>query len=161
MDAYNKQKTLCAEESSTMQQTATIQTFTLNLPNLLGARIQRLAYKFKKTEQEILLDAITTALPPLVGVVPELADELAELTFLNDAILWRIARSTLPKEEYNQMDELLARQGQGKIAATEQQTLDELVQQSQHLILKRGQAAVLLQQRGYDLSNPEILNSLP
>lgn len=144
-----------------MQQTATIQTFTLNLPNLLGARIQRLAQKFQKTEQDILLDAITTALPPLVGVVPELADELAELTFLNDAILWRIARSTLPKEEYNQLDELLARQGQGKIAATEQQTLDELVEQSQYLTLKRGQAAVLLQQRGYDLSNPEILNSLP
>lgn len=144
-----------------MQQTATMQTFTLNLPNLLGARIQRLAQKFHKTEQEILLDAITTALPPMVGVVPELADELAELTFLNDATLWRIARSTLPQEQYNQMDELLARKGQGKIIATEQQTLDELVEQSQHVILKRGQAAVLLQQRGYDLSNPEILNSLP
>ena len=144
-----------------MQQTATMQTFTLNLPNLLGTRIQRLAHKFKKTEQEILLDAITTALPPLVGVVPELADELAELTFLNDATLWRIARSTLPQEQYNQMDELLARKGQGQIIATEQQTLDELVEQSQNLTLKRGQAAVLLQQRGYDLSNPAILNSLP
>jgi hypothetical protein len=75
--------------------------------------------------------------------------------------LWRIARSTLPEEQYNQMDELLAGKGQGKITTTEQQTLDELVQQSQHLVLKRGQAAVLLQQRGYNLSNPEILNSLP
>lgn len=144
-----------------MQHTATIQTFTLNLPSLLGKRIQRLAYKFQKTEQEILLNAITTALPPLVGVAPQLADELAELPFFNDAALWRIARSTLPEEQYNQMDELLARKGQGKIRATEQQTLDELVEQSQYLVLKRGQAAVLLQHRGYDLSNPEILNSLP
>lgn len=144
-----------------MEQTATIQPFTLNLPNNLFERIRRLAQKFQKTEQDILLDALTTALPPLAGVAPQLADELAELTFLNDAALWRFARSTLPKEGYNQMDELLAGKGQGKITATEQQTLDELVQQSQHLVLKRGQAAVLLQQRGYNLSNPEILNSLP
>lgn len=144
-----------------MQQTATMQTFTLNLPNLLGKRIRRLAYKFQKTEQEILLNAITTALPPLVGVSPQLADELAEFTFLNDAALWRIARKRLPEEQYNQMDELLARKGQGRITLTEQQTLDELVEQSQYLVLKRGQAAVLLQHRGYDLSNPEILNSLP
>lgn len=144
-----------------MQQTATIQTFTLDLPSLLGARIERLAHKFQKTEQEILLDAITTGLRPLVDVVPELADDLAELTFFNDAILWRIARSTLPKEEYNQLDELLARQGQGKIAATEQQILDQLVEQSQYLTLKRGQAALLLKQRGYDLSNPEILRHAP
>jgi leucyl-tRNA synthetase len=161
MNAYNNQKTLCAKESSTMEQTATIQTFTLNLPNNLFERIRRLAQKFQKTEQDILLDALTTALPPLAGVAPQLADELAELTFLNDAALWRIARSTLPEEQYNQMDELLAGKGQGKITITEQQTLDELTQQSQHLVLKRGQAAVLLQQRGYNLSNPEILNSLP
>lgn len=144
-----------------MQQTATIQTFTLNLPNLLGERIRRLAYNFQKTEQEILLNAITTALPPLVGATPQFADELAELPFLNDAALWRIARSTLPEEQYNQMDELLARKGQGNITVTEQEILDELVQQSQYLMLKRGQAAVLLKHRGYDLSNPEILNSLP
>ena len=144
-----------------MEQTATIQTFTLNLPNLLRERIRRLAHKFQKTEQDILLDAISTALPPLAGVAPQLADELAELTFLNDAALWRIARSTRPEERYNQMDGLLARKGQGKITATEQQALEELVQQSQQLVLKRGQAAVLLQHRGYDLSNPEILNNLP
>lgn len=144
-----------------MEQTATIQTFALNLPNNLFERIRRLAQKFQKTEQDILLDAITTALAPLSGVASQLADELAELTFLNDAALWGIARGTLPQEQYNQMDQLLVRKGQGKITATDQQTLDQLVQQSQHFVLKRGKAAVLLKHRGYDLSNPEILNSLP
>lgn len=144
-----------------MEQTATIQPFTLNLPNNLFEQIRRLAHKFQKTEQDILLDAISTALPPLGGIAPQLGDELAQLTFLNDAALWRIARSRQPEEEYNQMDELLARKGQGKITATEEQTLDQLVEQSQHLVLNRGQAAVLLKRRGYDLSNPKILNSLP
>jgi len=88
---------------------------------------------------------------------PELADDLDGLAFLNDEALWQVARSTLPASHHQQMDALLAQKGSTPLAAAEQQTLDRLLGEYQSLVLRRGQAAVLLQRRGYDMSDPEVL----
>jgi hypothetical protein len=144
-----------------MQSTTTAQTITLHLPIPLYQQVQHTARTLRRTVEEVLLDAVATALPPLAGLPPELTDDLSGLAFLNDATLWQVARSTLPPEHHQQMDELLARKGQGELTATEQQTLDRLLLEYQTLVLRRGQAAVLLQRRGYDVSDPAVLNRLP
>jgi hypothetical protein len=108
--------------------------------------------------EEILLDAVATALPPLAGLPQELADELSALAFLSDDELWQVARNALPVEHHQQVDDLLARKGRGQLPDSEQQRLDRLLQEYQALVLRRGQAAVLLQRRGYDLSDLRVLH---
>ncbi|MCI0696627.1 hypothetical protein L0337_32075 [candidate division KSB1 bacterium] len=144
-----------------MQYTATGQTVTLHLPDFLYQRVERVAKSSRRPVEEVLLDAVSTALPPLAGLPPELADELADLAFLSDAELWEIARKTLSAEHYEEMDDLLKRKGQNQLTADEQQTLDRLLQEYQTLVLHRGQAAVLLQRRGYNMPDPALLNPVP
>ena len=59
------------------------------------------------------------------------------------------------------MDELLARKGQGRLTKQERQVLDQLVNDYETFVLRRSQAALLLQRRGYDMSDPSILGRLP
>lgn len=144
-----------------MQSPSTAQIVTLSLPGLLYQKVQRLAQTLHRPIEDVLVDAVATALPPLAGLPSELTNDLDGLAFLNDDELWLVARSTLSTEHYQQMDDLLARKRQTPLTAAEQQTLDRLVGEYQSLILRRGQAAVLLQRRGYDLSDPAVLNIQP
>ncbi len=134
---------------------------TLHLPDLLYQQVKRLAQTFRRPVEDVLLDAVATALPPLTGLPQDLADELANLAFLNDSDLWQVARSTLPAKHHQQVDALLARKGQGELTSDEQQTLDRLLHEYQSLVLRRAQAAMLLQRRGYDMSDPAVLTSAP
>lgn len=139
----------------------TEKTVTLHLPAPLYRQAQRAAETLHRPVEDVLLEALSTALPPLSGLPQELADDLAELAFLNDAALWDIARSTLAPEHQQQMDDLLTHKGQGELSDTEQKMLDNLLQEYEKHVLRRSQAAVLLQRRGYDMSDPAILNHLP
>jgi len=86
---------------------------------------------------------------------------ISNLALLNDAALFEVARSTVPAEQHTEMTELLERKGRGEISEPEQARLDELVHAHEAVALRRAQAAVLLQRRGYDMSNPDMLDRLP
>jgi hypothetical protein len=115
----------------------------------------------RRSVEDVLLDSVATALPPLTGLSDEISDDLVSLAFLNDSALWKVARSVLPDEHHRQMDELLARKGQGRLTKQEQQVLDQLVNDNETFVLRRSQAALLLQRRGSDMSDPSILGRLP
>jgi hypothetical protein len=136
------------------------QPITIYLPDTLYQKAQRMALTLRRPLPDVLVDAVATALPPLVGLPQELADNLAELAFLSDAELWKIARETLPPEHYQQADSLLVKKGQGTLTAEEQKALDQLAAEYQSLILRRGQAAVLLKSRGYEMSDPVVLKEV-
>jgi hypothetical protein len=134
---------------------------TLRLPDILYRQVERLAQSFRRPMEEVLLDAVSTALPPLAGLPQNLADELADLAFLNDSDLWQVARSTLPVEHYEEVDALLALKSENRLTSSDQDRLEHLLQEYQSLILRRAQAAMLLQRRGYEMSDPAVLNTVP
>jgi hypothetical protein len=133
----------------------------LNLPGPLYQRVRRTAETLRRSVEEVLLDSVATALPPLTGLPDEVSDELVSLAFLNDKALWEAARSALPTEHHHRMDDLLAKKSQNRLTAEEQQVLDRMVNEYEVLVLRRSQAAVLLQRRGYDMSDPSVLSRLP
>lgn len=136
------------------------QSVTLHLPDNIYQRIQRTAQLLQRPLEEFLLDAVTTALPLLDDLPPEMVDDMAALALLNDAALWRTARSTLPPTSQEQLDLLLDKKGRGELTATEQQEIDQLLIDYERVVLIRAQAALLLKQREYDVSDPAILNTL-
>jgi len=124
----------------------------------LYQRVRRTAETLRRSVEDVLLDSVATALPPLTGLPDEVSDELVSLAFLNDKALWEAARNALPTAHHHRMDDLLAKKGQNRLTAEEQQVLDRMVNEYEVLVLRRSQAAVLLQRRGYDMSDPSVLN---
>lgn len=144
-----------------MSSATAARTVTLDIPEALYERVQHAASALQRRVEEVLLEVVATALPPLTTLPRDLADEVANLAFLNDAALFKVARSTVPAEQHTEMTELLERKGRGEISEPEQARLDELVHSHEAVALRRAQAAVLLQRRGYDMSNPDMLDRLP
>jgi hypothetical protein len=144
-----------------MQAPTPAHQIVLNLPGPLYQRVRRTAENLRRSVEDVLLDSVATALPPLTGLPDEVSDDLVSLAFLNDKALWDVARSSLPAEHHRHTDDLLIKKGQGRLTEHEQQVLDQLVSDYETLVLRRSQAALLLQRRGYDMSDPSILSRLP
>lgn len=134
------------------------ETVTLHLPEPLYRRIQRTAQIMRQPIEDFLLDAVTTALPLLDDLPPELVNDVATLTILNDAALWRSARQTMSQSHQERMEFLMHTREGDALSLKEQRELDELLHEYERIVTIRAQAAVLLQQRGYDVSAPVTLN---
>jgi hypothetical protein len=131
----------------------TTQPVTLHLPDKIYERIQQTARLLQRPVETLLLEAVTTALPLLDDLPPELVDDVVALALLNDAALWQKARSTLPQSSQERLDLLLDEKNQGTLTTAGQQELDQWLKVYEHVVLIRAQAAILLQQRGYDISD--------
>ena len=136
----------------------TTQTVTLHLPDNIYERVQRTAEMLQRPVEEFLLDTVTTALPLLDDLPPELMEDMAALALLNDQALWRAAQSTMSKAAQKRLDWLLDQQGRRELTSAEQTELEQLMNEYGQVIVKRAQAAVLLKQRGYDISDPAVFN---
>jgi hypothetical protein len=84
----------------------------------------------------------------------DLAEAIFSLALLDDEALWQAARSHLPSEAAAQLEVLHLKRQQEGLTETETQILAGLVCQYERAMLVRAQAAVLLKQRGYDVSVP-------
>ncbi|HEX5416427.1 MAG TPA: hypothetical protein VFZ25_12230 [Chloroflexota bacterium] len=80
---------------------------------------------------------------------------LAQLANLNDAALWQAARSTIPVEQRERLAALHNLKQQRPLTDEELVEEQDLLRLYQDTLLIRAQAAVVLKQRGYDVSDPE------
>jgi len=131
---------------------------TIYLPASLYERVRCTAQAQQRPIEKLLLDAVAAGTPMLDDLPSELAEEMAALALLNDTALWQIARRTLSGKQQAELDTLLCEKGRGNLSAEDQQRLDKLLAEYEFIILARAQAAVLLQQRGYDVSDLLILD---
>ena len=134
------------------------QTITIHLPDALYERVRYTAQIQQRPIEKLLLDAVAAGTSLLDDLPPELVDEMAALALLNDTALWRMARRTLSSGQQKRMDTLLQEKGRGRLLPQEQQILDQLLTEYERTVLTRAHAAVLLQQRGYDVSDPSVFN---
>jgi hypothetical protein len=92
-------------------------------------------------------------LPPL----PEAEQaELNALTHLSDEALWTIAREQMPTDRQEQMQLLMDGNTKGMLSEAELQTLEQLVEQGQKLMLRKGKSAALLTERGYRITRENL-----
>jgi hypothetical protein len=91
----------------------------------------------------------------MIDTAPDpLKSALGQMAYLNDAALWQTARTTMPVEQRERLETLhLRQQQQGALTAQEQAEEEALMALYRETVLIRAQAAVLLKQRNYDISN--------
>lgn len=132
------------------------QTVTIDLPSSIYERVQQQAQdKNRSVEDEVaaVVESAVSLGEEWAGVPPDLAEEAAQLKLLDDDHLWRVARMTVPEEKSERMQELTWKQQAEGLTETEQQEAKQLQRLSNRVMLLRAEAAVLLKERGFDISS--------
>ncbi len=126
---------------------------SVNVPRQLYDRIRRAAEQRHRSVDDLVLEAISAAAPVLGTPESDLRAALAQLAYLNDAALWQAARATLPPFLRERMEALHAKQRDGLLSLEETTERERLEQLFRDTLLVRAQAAVLLKQRNYNISD--------
>jgi len=138
----------------------TVQAITLNLPQAVYKQIRQAAERVGRPVNEVLLEAVA-AVAPVIGTEPEnLRTALAQMAYLNDAALWQAGRATMTADQRERLEALHDKQQREGLTPDEQAEEQALLSLYRETLLVRAQAAVLLKQRGYDVSEPLQFTSL-
>lgn len=132
----------------------TTQEIILNLPEPIYDQIRQAAEKSHRSIDDLIIEAVIAAAPTLDSPVMPLRSALAQLAYLNDAALWQVARSTMSVAQRERLEDLHLKQQREGLTSQEKKEDRALLALYQETILIRAQAAVLLKQRGYDVSDP-------
>jgi len=129
------------------------ETVTLTLPESLLERARRLARRTRRPVDEVLVEALSSALNGDDVDVRALRDAIDQLAYLNDAALWQAARATVPVALRERLEALHSKQQREGLDASERAEVGSLEQLYQDTILVRARAAALLKGRNYDVSD--------
>jgi len=131
----------------------TVQAITLTVPEQVYEQIRRAAEKAHRPVNEVLAEAVA-AVAPVMDTAPErLRSALAHMAYLNDAALWQAARATMTAAQRERLADLHDQQQRGTLTPEEQAEEQALLALYRETLLVRAQAAVLLKQRGYNVSD--------
>jgi hypothetical protein len=130
-------------------------SISLDLPTSVYEQIERAAERANRPVDQVLVEALTAVAPVIDSASDELKSALAHLAYLNDAALWQAALSTMSPAQRERLQSLHTLKGQRPLRDNERAEEDALLRLYRETLLVRAQAAVLLKQRGYDVSDPE------
>jgi len=138
-------------------------TVTLNIPENLYEQLRRQAQANKQSVDELAEQTLSRFLPAMLEIEddlpPILQSELKAMEQLSDAALLSLASGQLGSKELEELEQLRESQNARPLTTEEQQRQEKLLTLYDELLLRRSHAAVLLQTRGHNLSDPANLYS--
>jgi hypothetical protein len=127
-------------------------TVSAQIPDSIYQRLVNTANATGQSLEEVMLHALKVGSPPDWDAVPdEFKADLAVLDRLADEALWKIATARKTPEDMVRYDELLERNQDAALTSEEKLELMELRSQAECFMLRKAQAASLLQWRGHIL----------
>lgn len=131
---------------------------TLQLPEALYLRLQQTAQATQQSLEAVMLRALQVGSPPAWDGVPAAFQaELAALDRLDDTALWQLARARTTAAEMERYQTLLDKHANGELTAPEQTELATLRATLDLEMLRKAQAAALLQWRGHRIPPADAL----
>jgi DNA-binding LytR/AlgR family response regulator len=127
---------------------------TITLPEMVYEQIRRAAERSHRQVEDVLAEAVAAVAPVMDNPPGTLRSALAHLAYLNDAALWQAARTTMPAAQRERLDSLHEKQQRQPLTTEERTEEQALLALYRETLLVRGQAAILLRQRAYDISDP-------
>lgn len=129
------------------------QTVSVTLPEPLYQRVRETAAVLARSVQDVLTESIALALPRLEkDLPPEIRSELGPMALLSDAELHKVGRETLDQDRQARLEALAERQKKQPLGEAERAELDELMAETQRVMLHRAEARRLMALRGYQIS---------
>lgn len=132
-----------------------MQTLEVTLTNELYQQVKQRAGQANRTvEAEVVavVEALLAGEDGQISLPLPLAEELAQLAFLDDTHLWQAARQVAAMEKNERMQQLVLKQQAEGLTAAEAAEAQQLQHYAHRLMMIRAEAAVLLQQRGFDIT---------
>ena len=130
---------------------------TVDLPHSALEQLQLAAHQQNRSISEIARDLILQELPGLPFLPKDLQDELAAFAGLSNDVLWLLARSALPETQQQELAGLNSEAQKRPLTNEEIARQQNLIDAYDHILVRRSHAAALLRQRGFDLSDPAVL----
>ncbi len=125
---------------------------TLQLPDDIHQRLQRVAEATNRPLEEIVYKTIQGNLPPSVDdLPPDLQYELAALQNANDEDLWTVAQEQMPAAQWRRHQQLLRKNQSRVLKELEREELSRLRDMADRLVMRRSYALALLKWRGHTL----------
>lgn len=131
----------------------------LDLPDPILEQLESTSRTQQRPVGDLIRELVIQNLQPLPRLPDDVEAELAVFPNLSNEVLWLLARSTLTTEEQNTLTSLNSAAKMRALAPAETERLETLLDLYDRLLVRRAQAATILQQRGYDLRNPQVLQS--
>lgn len=129
----------------------------IELPVPAAEQLEEEASRQKMNARELAREFVLERLSELPLLPDDVEAELAAFHQLSDNVLWLIARTALTTDEQAELayfnDEAQSRH----LTHDEEARRDVLLEAYDRVMLRRAQAAAILQSRGYDLSDPSVL----
>src|SRR6266508_6191205 len=125
---------------------------TIEVPEYLYDRLKRRADEARLSLEAEVVQTLASTVPPDDRLEPELEDALAGLVLLDDQALWHLARRRLPQRSARRLQSLHDKLRREGLTEDERQVEARLVAEYERTMLMRAQAAVLLKQRGHDIT---------
>ncbi|MBI3760378.1 MAG: hypothetical protein HY260_00755 [Chloroflexi bacterium] len=136
------------------------QTTTIQIPQNLYRRLQRMAELTRHSLDEVVARTLETSVPPLPESWPEeMRQDLLALESLSDEALWQVARSQVSPERHEEHSRLLEKNRAGTLAEGEKAALAVFRKEADQLMLRKAYAYVLLKWRGHRLPTLAELES--
>ena len=124
-------------------------TVNVTLSEPMYERVRASADALDRPIEEVLSQFIATAYPVLEDDLPlEMRTEFAGWLLFSDDQLWGLAKSRLGEAKQIDLEKLLEQQRHSSLNSVEQKRLNQLVKESQELVLYKAEAQRLLAQRG-------------
>lgn len=125
-------------------------TITIHLPEPVYQRVKCTADTLSLSLERVIAEAVDLLLPAFERDVPsEWQTDLAALSLLNDAQLWKIAHQRMNDPQQAHLETLAETKKLRALTVEEQSALEHLMQAAQHLMLSKAEASRLLAQRGH------------
>jgi len=129
------------------------ETVTLKIPEAIYQRFANTARGMQRPVEEIVIHALKVGTPPGYEDIPEeFKADIAGLDRLDDDSLWSIARSRKTEAEMEKYNNLLEANSSRELTDREQLELIKMRREADLFMLRKAQAAALLNWRGYQVS---------
>ncbi|HLF90412.1 MAG TPA: hypothetical protein VI451_15800 [Anaerolineales bacterium] len=127
------------------------QTVSVEIPESLYYRLQRIATVTHRTVEDVLASTVNASLPPQLDLPESLADELAAMQLFSDEALWAATESALSSADQRRLRQLGENADARKLTTGEKKELESLIEKYDRAVLRRAQALAILAHRGYDI----------
>jgi hypothetical protein len=119
----------------------------LVLPEDISERARLIAQTTSQPVEQVLIDYLKTLSAPVPALPPAEQAEIDALHHLSDDALWTIAREQMPDDVQARAHDLMSKNTMGVLTDQEQVELDNLVDRGDRLMLRKAEAAAILQER--------------
>lgn len=128
----------------------------LMVPEDVSSRAREIARTTAQPVEQVLLAHLKTLSFPQPVLPPDEQAELVALQHLSDDALWTIAREQMPDEMQTRAHNLMDKNSRNTITDEEYAELQQLVERSDRLMVRKAEAADLLRQRDYSFTQSDF-----